>query len=405
MNNNENNEVIRVVMLGQRRAGKSSVLASMLDAINKKSHETDFKFTADSNTNILMNTRKSQLENIFLAFKVGDFFSTLYGESNGLDFSPMTDAKIPYMFELGLTNRKDKKKKDHKIEFLDIRGEDIFDDVADISTTIASSSVIIIAVDSIALMEDTREDIGYGKYHDIVNATDLVRKRIVNADSRIADQLEKEKKQEAPPKLVLFIPIKCEKYYYENRMGELNSKLKKGYSRLLEYLEEMKNYTVAITPILTLGDVVFDHYETVTRADGKEIPKTFNKDNAPSKAFIGIPSSPMYKFKNEHPKLSPLYCEQPLLYLLAYVIAVNNIMKKKHPVLDFMLKHKFIAILISILAFAFGAPGIAVLLSVMLIQADNEMMDAAKKATQKLKTSGDGYEIVYNRLKFGEVNK
>lgn len=115
-------------------------------------------------------------------------------------------------------------------------------------------------------------------------------------------------------KMVLFVPLKCEKYYYQDndkdskyfgkRMAELKERVKDGYSELLAYLcneENRKYFTVAIMPVLTLGGIEFKCFTNNT--DSKGIS---SNDIKYSYCDIGMD------------KYSPKYCEQPLIFSLLY---------------------------------------------------------------------------------------
>ena len=69
-------------------------------------------------------------------------------------------------------------------------------------------------------------------------------------------------------KLLLFIPVKCEKYYNEGRIADVNERIKEVYSELIEHLTQFEHTTVYITPALTLGNLEFDSF--VAEEDGAE---------------------------------------------------------------------------------------------------------------------------------------
>lgn len=379
-----------VLMIGQRRAGKSSVLSSMITSMESICTETGFRFRADNDTKIAMRTKRSQLQNIFTAFRDKQFFSTMAGEYNGEEFSLPTDTDLSYRFLLGLTNREEGKG-ERLVEFVDIRGEDLVEDLSGLKRKLMDSSIVMIAVDAPALMEGAEKD-GCGEFHNAVNLPDAIYNYFVAADTHMRERLKK--REMLPPKLVLFVPLKCEKYYYEKSMSRLNTRLKAGYGNLFRFFEGKKEYTVAITPILTLGDVVFDHYETKTRPDGKEIVIKFGGDGSDS--MMGIPRFPMFRFRDvPKPKFSPQYCEQPLMYLLMYISRVAAAMEKK--------KNQGIKYTANVAtAVIFGIPGLGVALVIEALLKDKAMLAAINNVATRLKTSGNGYELIYDRLGIGK---
>lgn len=388
--------LITVLMLGQRRAGKSSVLSSMLDSLSKQAHETGLRFSADESMTILMNKKKSQLNAVFTAHRGEPYFTTFEGTKNGISYSELTDASVVYRFKLGLQSRKSSKS-DFLIDFVDIRGEDMTDDDSDINDLIAQSSILLIAIDSPALMEGTTTSEGYGEYHETVNIPSLIYSRITQADIKFRNM--KKGKGSFLPRLVLFVPLKCEKYYYNGGMGELNKRVKAGYKTLFEFFDAHKEYNVAITPILTLGDVVFDHYEMEKRSDGVEVPVTFGPDAPEDLRYL--PSQPMYKFRTSdghYPQFSPQYCEQPLYYLLSYILSIYKTLSKMAKTTGEKVGEGFIAV-------GGGILGLSVKSLVKFLFKDLHMLLALRRAAALVKTSGDGFEIVYDRLNIAEGSK
>ena len=113
-------------------------------------------------------------------------------------------------------------------------------------------------------------------------------------------------------KMVLFVPLKCEKYYwqhldkdsrfYNKRMESLNLTIKEAYADLLAFLAKPNNkphFDVAILPIITIGGIEF--YE-------------FKETQNPNEILTG---EIMYAFSKE-PKFAPKYCDMPLIYTLLF---------------------------------------------------------------------------------------
>ena len=395
-----------VLMLGQRRTGKSSVLSSMITSMEKICGDTGFRFTADDDTKILMKTILSQLQNIFHAFKEEDLFSTMEGFRGDVDFGVQTDADITYRFLLEQVNTK-KKAKTFVIDFIDVRGESMTEDFSSacgpsVNDLIMRSGVLMIAVDAPALMEGRIKD-GVGEYHKSVNLPDDIINHITAADIQMRQNLKK--KQTLLPRLVLFVPLKCEKYYFENRMEELNRRIMAGYKNLITFFEANREYTVAITPILTLGDVVFDHYQTRTvKGPGgmeREVAVTFG-DSGP-RSMRTVPRYPMFRFRTSRPKFTPRYCEQPLLYTLAYVSSLSGLVKEKSGGMV-----RTVVIWAAVFFFfgglgLIGGKGLEYLLKAL--NSNPELQNAVDEVIGRLKTDGDGYQLVYDNLGLGKEQR
>lgn len=400
----ERNADFTVLMLGQRRTGKSSVLSSMITSMEKICADTGFRFTADDDTKIHMRTKLSQLQNIFHVHRGEAEFSTMEGYQDDTEYSVQTDADITYRFLLEQIDSK-KKNRTFVIDFVDVRGESMTENFSSengpsVNDRIMQSSVLIIAIDSPALMEGRIKD-GAGEYHKGVNLPDDIYNHITAADVEMRRQLKDGKS--LMPRLVLFVPLKCEKYYYECRMGELNRRIQAGYKNLFTFFEANHEYTVVITPILTLGDVVFDHYKkrTIQLPGGaeREIVITFGSDG--EKSLRAVPRFPMFCFRDENAKFSPQYCEQPLLYVLAYINAVSQLLEKKSKggVVKKVLIWGTIIFFFGGLG-AFGAKGMQMLMQAL--SSDPALKMALQKVTKQLKISGDGYELVYDNLGLGK---
>lgn len=401
-----------VLMLGARRTGKSSMLSSMINSMDKLCAETGFRFVASESTKILMNTKQSQLQNIFHAFRGQEEFCTQEGAFGDISFSEATDNDLPYRFVLELADTgKKKSKNDIIIDFVDSMGESLTktpetENNKPIGEWIAQSAVILIAIDAPALMEGRSSVHDFGTFHEAVNLPDLVFNHIVTADS----DMRKVLKEGEPliPKLILFVPLKCEKYYYENSplmgISALKDCVKEGYKDLFIFFENHLEYTVAITPILTLGDVVFDHYKTRTirAANGieREIPIVYGDDlDKPLVSLCDIPRYPMFHFRNEQPQFSPQYCEQPLLYLLAYISCITKVVTPDEKKGKIWKKAVFWTTVV-VLTGGIGALSVkGAQLVIKAISSDPAMEKALKNVMKKIKLDQeDGYDLVHDSL-------
>lgn len=118
-------------------------------------------------------------------------------------------------------------------------------------------------------------------------------------------------------KLILFVPLKCEKYFQENRIDEVTRCVQKNYAELLDFLRDKENIhgfkkkvCCAITPIQTLGGIAFDSFEK--NPDGTAAEFT-TKDGKV------LPARVHYHYISVDAGYKPKYCVQPLYYLLSFV--------------------------------------------------------------------------------------
>lgn len=278
---------IQVMMLGARRVGKTSVLASMINRFNFVTQDTNLTLSKVSG-----------------ARAVDDALNSMKGYFNGIHkvnepILNLDTASTPGFdrFDLKLEIAGKKNVRPRKIRFLDCAGEWIteYQNEEKIGDEIEQSSVIVIAIDSVILMEKE------GKYNGqncMEQVTNFIKSKMCPDDVLNSH------------KMVLFVPLKCEKYFHQNeevksiyygeRMKQLNSRIKEEYSDLLGFLMKPNNkshFTVAILPILTLGGIEFDEFLS-------------------SGSFISTEEI-QYRFCEPN-KFEPLYCEQPLLYSLMF---------------------------------------------------------------------------------------
>lgn len=398
-----------ILMIGPRRVGKSSVLSAMLKSIERLNEQTGLTFEADSDTKKIMRSKLSALEMLYVmhAKEPETPFSTLLGEENGIVYSAMTGNAIPYRFDFSLAK---KKKETYTVEFTDIPGEQMESDLQAEGSTVVErymkSNVIIVAVDSPALMEGRERD-DVGEFHRMVNIPDSIYNVISVADCRIREQLTK--KQKMGPKMILFVPLKCEKYYHEGMMDELNRRIKSGYGNVFSFLEICPEYTVAITPILTLGDIVFDSYGTKINAKGKERVAILDGDGVGGLA--NMPEYPMYRIRSpECTVMNPKYCEQPILYLAGYIMGMQNYLKKaekdaKKNARKYSLAGRIGNAVKNILLFYLFGVFYLTFLGISKIMKNRELMENIGWLCRNIKISGDGYEIVQDNLDIGNTVK
>lgn len=338
---------INVFMVGGKRAGKTTVLASMTKDLNGITSGTNLAFTTiKGGLTTILSDKCNEINDLFYDIK-NKFFT--------VDDSP-TFERHDYDFNLKIAGRAEK---GFQIKFSDVPGEwfesGMFDE--EVEKTIEESQVIIIAIDTPHLMEE-KDDTGVGRYHNQFNKVDTI-------TNYFKSKFTTEKLKN---RLVLFIPLKCEKYYHKNAdpnlnhskdniMSNLAETVKKGYSELFAFFASdnlRDNCTVAITPILTIGGVDFFRFE---QEDSLRVSKY------------------MYCLKPSDRKYEPKYCSQPALYTFIYILKLY----KKAPKLPFpfnFLQNIFFG----------GADGAAMEVEIAKL---NKLLNKDKE---------EGFEIVQNPL-------
>lgn len=276
---------INVLMVGGRRAGKSSILAAMDKCCSHQlAGVEELSVVRDDECNVSLALKLTELKR---------YFSPAYVKRNTFvaDLNPSSVCN-KYGFDVTVKNRG----LPYKLSFRDVPGEwyASSEHEADIQAAIADSQVFIIAVDTPHLMEENDKALGYGKYHAEFNRVGEITRLFKTAFQNSSQ-----------PRMVLFVPLKCEKYFLRNEISQrwnmhnVVETLKKGYEELISFLTQsdvQENCTVAIAPILTLGGAEFDRFD--------------------ENSYVGI-----YRYTAD-PKYAPQYCEQPVLMALLYVITM-----------------------------------------------------------------------------------
>jgi len=352
-----------VLMFGSRRAGKSSILASMIDSFEtiKSSLENKISVSPDEATKILLQNKKEKLRKIFEDFR---------DQNNNtpwvLDVAPSSEM-VEYKFYMKAEGSEEQ----YSITFTDVPGEWLMreDERAHLKEILAESQIVMVAIDTPHMIEEN------GDLSDSVNNLWQIERFLQNIPN-----------EDKTHRLVLFVPVKCEKYYHEGRMNEVNQAIKEQYANTLKTFakESMKKlYTVAITPILTLGGVVFHDFK---RDEEGYVEVT--EDMKPIAAY--------YKIYETDPNFNPRYCEQPLLYLLNFIvenckIVSKRITKENKPVTQRLLELLFVTILT-----VFFGWNKKVADAWKNVLSNSNLIESATKIIENVKVDGDGYEMIQN---------
>lgn len=277
---------IRACMMGPRSVGKTTVLTSVFFDSSKSFAHTNLKFVADSDTQDLMTTRHIELLHIF---------------DEHLDVEDRPDAGISatsqvhvFNYEFGLKG----KKTSIDLEIKDFPGEFVDNSLHrnEVCQFINDSNAILIAIDTPHLMEQG------GKYNEAKNQVRTITNFLIQELEGLSGN-----------KLILFVPLKCETYFYQKRMDEVSTAVEKAYHLLIDKIQGIyaDKITCAITPILTIGGVEFDRFDETSITPA------------------GYPLVAYYKFYAKNPAFSPMFCVQPLYYLLSYVTKQYEVNKTK----------------------------------------------------------------------------
>lgn len=285
---------INVLMLGGKRCGKTTVLSSMYGQIGKALAGTNMRLEVVDQTAAQLSRARKVIQE-----KMRDFKNPLTRVE--VDDNP-TSGMQTYHFKLYMGN------KGFPFRIHDIPGEWLTDNhQKEVRSLIKECQVIIIAIDTPYLFAKMTGK-GYGVYHEEYNKPLEIANFFKN--SLATDLIE--------DRMILFVPIKCERYYHltncpklnvyqRNYMQELVDAVGCGYQDLLGYLRSApalrNNTTLAITPILSAGGIDFVR---------------FRRDELTGK-IVSLYQEPEFLRENEQ-GYSPKFCEQPMIYAMIYIL-------------------------------------------------------------------------------------
>ena len=259
---------LKVCMLGAKGVGKTTVLTAIFDETKSSkglSSTSKIALSPKDDTRKILAKRKMELLDVFDT--KGSFTNA------GLS---ATAGASSYQFEFGLLG----KSPCVDLNIIDFPGEFLQTEPNFVNENLEEASAIMIAIDTPYLMEDNT------RHNDAKNQVSL-----------IYNYLKENLKDVIESKLIMFVPLKCEKYFYRGEMQLVNDQIRKHYANIINLYKSNEKVAMVITPILTLGDVEFSHFEP-----GVEFPVA------------------TYKFRGDTPKFSPRFCTQPIYYLLSFIV-------------------------------------------------------------------------------------
>lgn len=333
---------LKVLMMGGRRCGKTSVLSSLFDQMIHTKQINNILTVADKTileikeVNGLkekqesLSNKRIELQSFLGAYKTTDFL---------VDKGP-TRHFWKYNMQVSLAGTN----KTMNIEFRDSAGE-FFDHggqhTQETLDYLKDCDVFVIVVDSPYLMQNDA-------IADAANAIDSIHTFLTSIDECSVE------KQGA--KLVLFVPMKCEKWIHDGKIEDVKNRIYERYASTITHLQKRDNTEVSIIPVQTAGDIAFSEMRksyTVVSTTGtcKKCSKVTDKIVITSSGdmyslregdIINPDMEAVFKFDDEaldierpsawfhhtnpSPKYAPKHCEQVALHILRFMLnkARNN---------------------------------------------------------------------------------
>lgn len=232
---------INVLMVGARRAGKSTLLASLVNSMTKGSF-----------SGILNAVDKTDYEpgEKTLAQKIVTM-QALVQQAGGNEISPDIDSTNKfkdYRIDISVPDSTGKT----TIVFTDGNGEFLELDNSrktELEEKVKSYDIILIAIDTPFLMEVKNEHNRLCR--DSVNKKQNRIAEIQTALSAVNNEEGKVARQ------IIFAPIKCEKWLHEGRFGEIVERVMEDYDTVLTNLKGYKNIEIGVLPVQTCGNLEF----------------------------------------------------------------------------------------------------------------------------------------------------
>jgi hypothetical protein len=271
---------LKITMLGPSGVGKTTLLTAMYEQFESNIGKTNLQITPDEESSAILQEKLIELKTLMDYFEVK-------GGIQGTEGEP--DSLRTLSFGLG----KKGSKPSLNLNFQDYPGgyhaAKASPEKRDFIKKLLQDCVaVLIAVDAPALMEQQ------GKWHEMINRPSQMRDLFKNAYQEIDS-----------PKLIIFAPVKCEKYLQnEASAKELLLRIQDGYANLIDLLNSENLRTkiaTVVTPVQTVGSVVFSRIE-------------MNGNNTPHFSFHKTCHDAEY---------SPKDSEQPLRYLLRFLLKIH----------------------------------------------------------------------------------
>lgn len=234
-------DVLKVLMMGGQRTGKTSMLAGLIDTLTgapfKNIIEVKDVTESESASKKLKKSIESLKWNLLTScgktYLIDDCKSGEF-EDFSLEFCiPRTDNKMNIIFS------------DVSGEYYDMgRMHD-----GEVREKVREYDVFLVAIDTPNLMEAVNPE------------NKLCNEAINNSYNHVNDIYtflsELDDKEGTDAKLVIFVPLKCEKWVKDGHLPEVIQRVKDVYEPTIHALSQYTNVEIDIMPIETVGNIVF----------------------------------------------------------------------------------------------------------------------------------------------------
>lgn len=317
---------MKVLMVGGRRCGKTSALAVMFEQMING--ETNRFFTCADSTVYEAKGAETQDTLTKKTTELKFFLEKPTTKTFLVDSRP-TEFAWKYKCRLNIPGTS----KSLEVEYTDVPGEWFRSGTHDeeINKYVTEHDVFVVMVDTPYLMEASEP------MCDAVNCISDIHTALTNIDN----------KDGKSAKMVVFVPIKCEKWVKEGRIKDVTDKIKEAYITPIRALGAYEKMSICILPIETAGNILFREFKEAFLLNGNS-PKDrccqlsekmarmadgntrllrandiLNPDMDAIMGTLGIPRPYSWFYadnKSETPGYAPKNCDQLALHILRFYV-------------------------------------------------------------------------------------
>ena len=335
-------EPLKVIMMGGRRCGKTSALASLFDQM-VNGPVKDY-FTVSDRT--VLKTKGFETQDS-LNDKTLELINKLETNVGNSSLFLVDNSPTYNVWHYNLRLQVPGKKREMDIEFCDIPGE-YFENSKEESkqqfkeeteALIKASDVFVIVVDTPYLMgsiEETTKDICPDSINLGTNRVKEIQNFLTNIDN----------KDGKDAKMVIFVPLKCEKWAKEpNGLNRVTARLKEVYGTHICNLSAFEKMNISIIPMQTSGNIIFSEFKKAFIYNSIEGPvrcckiddETIRKENGendlpmPGETVVEDPQSVIagttmlrpyawYRINQYDSSFTPKNCDQLPLHIIRFML-------------------------------------------------------------------------------------
>lgn len=319
---------VKILMIGGRRAGKSSILASMVKQLTENAEITKYVRINKTRSNrpvpVSLSKKQYNLES-FLDNPRGNYYLVDFDHDDNFSYYPFK-IKIPDGtggFCWGNIG----------IEFIDCPGESYSDEARadlyeEIRREMSDSHIFIIAVDTPYLMDPQSDS---GKFKKVNEVNEII--------GLFSDLIQFSTDDDY--KKIIFVPVKCEAW--KDKLDKVAEKLQQDnyYGPLFDRVKQEKRWSCCIIPTLTAGGIQFTEFGEPRLLDGVECSPLGTKrvrmkdgnehellsDERPVKNADFF--QPFYSWFENVGQYKPENCDQIALHVLRFIV-FKTLVERSH---------------------------------------------------------------------------